>query len=362
MASIVMNNLTKSYDGEYKAVNNANLEIDEKEFCVLLGPSGCGKTTLLRMIAGLETITDGDLYLDGVHLNQVLPKDRNIAMVFQSYALYPHYSVYKNMAFGLKMKKIQKEEIDKRIKKAAEYLDLTEYLDRKPRNLSGGQQQRVALGRALVKQTKVFLMDEPLSNLDAKLRQQTRETIVKIHEDSEATTLYVTHDQVEAMTMGTKIVVMNRGVIQQMGTPEQIYEEPNNDFVAGFIGSPSINFIEGIVEEDSFISEDIKLKLTENQKDLLSDYQGKNVKLGIRPEHLYNEEDVKEDMFVSPIKMKINFIERLGAETILNGQVGSTRIVGKLAYFLKKALTDIELQVDMTKAHFFDMDTKEAIR
>lgn len=362
MANIVMKNLTKSYDGVYKAVNNVSLEIGKHEFCVLLGPSGCGKTTLLRMIAGLETITDGDLFLDEVHLNQVLPKDRNIAMVFQSYALYPHYSVYKNMAFGLKMKKIDKDEIDKRIKKAADYLDLTEYLERKPRNLSGGQQQRVALGRALVKQTEVFLMDEPLSNLDAKLRLQTRETIVKIHKDSGATTLYVTHDQVEAMTMGTKIVVMNKGVIQQTGSPEEIYEQPENVFVAGFIGSPSINFYDGQIIGNQFVTEDLKLELTSEQIERLQSYKGQVIRLGIRPEHLYIKEDVKSEMAASKVTMNVNFIERLGADTILNGYVGSSRMVSKVALFLKQEIQSIELFADMNKAHFFDVETEKVIK
>lgn len=364
MAKIIMKDLTKSYDGEYSAVNNVNLEINDNEFCVLLGPSGCGKTTLLRMIAGLESITDGDLYLNEMHMNEVMPKDRDIAMVFQSYALYPHMSVYKNMAFGLKMRKLDKKEIHDRIINAASYLGLEELLERKPRALSGGQQQRVSLGRALVKKPKVFLMDEPLSNLDAKLRHQTRETIVKIHKNADATTIYVTHDQVEAMTMGTKIVVMSKGVIQQIGTPDEIYEKPTNKFVAGFIGSPAINFVDGFIS-NGFINTKIgNFKLTELQVKKLEKYENKNVVMGIRPEHILAEDDPKfQETQNSRIEMKAGFIERLGSELIIYGDVNDERIVSKIRFSRPIHTNDmITMGIDMESLHFFDMDTELAIR
>lgn len=362
MATIVLDKLTKSYDGEYKAVNEANLTIKDKEFCVLLGPSGCGKTTLLRMIAGLESITGGELYLDKQQMNNVLPKDRDIAMVFQSYALYPHMDVYKNMAFGLKMKKVNKSEIDNRIKDAAKYLDLEQYLDRKPRNLSGGQQQRVALGRALVKKPKVFLMDEPLSNLDAKLRQQTRETIVKIHRDAAATTIYVTHDQVEAMTMGSKIVVMSKGVIQQIGTPEEIFEAPKNMFVAGFIGSPSINFVKGVYKQGVVEANSTIFRISKEQQEALSAYEGKEITMGIRPEYIFLPEENEVPKSDTYIKLKVDFIERLGSELIINGYNNVQRMVSKVRYSRKvMSGEEIEFNVDIKNIHFFDNETQLAI-
>jgi multiple sugar transport system ATP-binding protein len=363
MAKIIMKDLSKSYDGDYSAVNNVNLEINDNEFCVLLGPSGCGKTTLLRMIAGLESITDGDLYLNDMHLNEVLPKDRDIAMVFQSYALYPHMSVYKNMAFGLKMRKLDKKEIHNRIIDAANYLGLDELLERKPRALSGGQQQRVSLGRALVKKPKVFLMDEPLSNLDAKLRHQTRETIVKIHKNANATTIYVTHDQIEAMTMGTKIVVMSKGVIQQIGTPEEIYEKPTNKFVAGFIGSPAINFVDGFLKEGIVYTKIGNFKLTDEQVQKLEKYENGNLIMGIRPEHILAEDDPKYDgTLKSRINLKASFIERLGSELIIYGEVNDERVVSKIRYSQPIHTNDlIPMGLDMDFVHFFDMDTEEAI-
>ena len=364
MAKIQIKDLVKSYDGEYKAVNKVNLEIGDNDFCVLLGPSGCGKTTLLRMIAGLETITDGDIYIDGVHMNNVLPKDRDIAMVFQSYALYPHMTVYKNMAFGLKMKKVSLDEIDKRIQDAAKYLDLDEYKDRKPRNLSGGQQQRVALGRALVKKPKVFLMDEPLSNLDAKLRNQTRETIVRIHENAGATTIYVTHDQVEAMSMGTKIVVMNKGVVQQIGSPEQIFESPDNMFVEGFIGSPSINFIEGTYTKGTVTFGDMIFSVSGEQEKTLGAYEGKNIIMGIRPEFFEDLADIRQkEEDLNLISMKINFVERLGSESIINGCVSGQKVTAKIKHTRRYATDEqIEIGVKAKKVLFFDKETRQAIK
>ena len=277
MAKVELKGIGKVYDGGVRAVNNANITIEDKEFCVFVGPSGCGKSTTLRMIAGLEDITDGKLFIDGVEMNDVPPKDRDleeissgelyigdklvndvepkdrdIAMVFQNYALYPHMTVYDNMAFGLKIRKMDKAEIDRRVREAAKQLDLTQYLDRKPKALSGGQRQRVAVGRAIVRDAKVFLMDEPLSNLDAKLRVQMRSELIKLHEQLKTTTIYVTHDQIEAMTMATRIVVMKDGWIQQIGAPKEIYDFPDNVFVGGFIGTPPMNFIEGRVREDGY--------------------------------------------------------------------------------------------------------------
>ena len=358
MAIIRMENLCKSYDGKYLAVNHMNLVIKDHDFCVLLSPSGCGKTTLLRMIAGLEPITSGDLYLDDMHLNNVLPKDRNIAMVFQSYALYPHMTVYDNMAFGLKMKKTPMDKIKPRIDSACEYLLLDEYIKRKPRNLSGGQQQRVALGRALVKEPKVFLMDEPLSNLDAKLRGQTRETIVNIHERANATTIYVTHDQVEAMTMGTKIVVMNRGVMQQVGTPEEIFEKPVNLFVAGFIGSPSINLIKGKVENGRFVAPGAQCALPKVLAKNAA-LEGKAVTLGIRPEFLHiAAEDETAEITATPY-----FIERLGAELIVNSRMSDGQII--VAKVRKtaglSAGTPVQIAAETENLLLFDTETEQAI-
>lgn len=252
MAEIKMNNITKKYDGKVTAVENFNLDIDDKEFIVFVGPSGCGKSTTLRMIAGLEDITEGELYIGDRLVNDVAPKDRDIAMVFQNYALYPHMNVYDNMAFGLKLRKFKKDEIERRVKEAARILGLEQFLDRKPKALSGGQRQRVALGRAIVRDPQVFLMDEPLSNLDAKLRVQMRAEISKLHQRLQTTTIYVTHDQTEAMTMATRIVVMKDGVIQQVGTPKEVYDTPENVFVGGFIGSPAMNFLHGNLKDGAF--------------------------------------------------------------------------------------------------------------
>ena len=278
MATLKFKNINKIYDNNVQAVFDFNLEVQDKEFIVFVGPSGCGKSTTLRMVAGLEDITSGELYIDDKLVNDVAPKNRDIAMVFQSYALYPHMTVYDNMAFGLKLKKMPKAEIDKKIKEVSEILGLTDYLNRKPKALSGGQRQRVALGRAIVRNPKVFLMDEPLSNLDAKLRVQMRSEIARIHEQVGATTIYVTHDQTEAMTMASRIVVMKDGYIQQIGTPKDVYNYPNNIFVAGFIGAPAMNFINGTFEKEYFIIEgqddnaNIKIKLTKAQITLLNKY------------------------------------------------------------------------------------------
>jgi len=287
MATVQLKNICKVYDGGVKAVDNVNIDIKDRDFVVLVGPSGCGKSTTLRMVAGLEDITSGELYIDGNLVNDVPPKDRDIAMVFQNYALYPHMTVYDNMAFGLKIRKFPKEEIDQRVREAAKILEIEELLDRKPKALSGGQRQRVAVGRAIVRKPKVFLFDEPLSNLDAKLRVQMRAEISSLHNRLKATMIYVTHDQVEALTMADVIVVMKFGVIQQIGGPLDLYNNPQNKFVAGFIGSPPMNFLATTVEADGsdiYVNEGtFRVKVTEEQKKLLTPYVGKSVTFGIRP-------------------------------------------------------------------------------
>ena len=292
MATVRLVKVNKIYDGGVHAVHDFSIDIKDKEFIVFVGPSGCGKSTTLRMIAGLEEISTGDLYIDGELINNVAPKDRDIAMVFQIYALYPQMTVYKNMSYALQLRKVDKEEIDIRVREAARILKLTPYLERRPRALSGGQRQRVALGRAIVRKPKVFLMDEPLSNLDAKLKVAMRSEIVRIHEEVGATTIYVTHDQIEAMTMASRIVVMKDGFIQQIGKPNEIYRHPANMFVAGFIGTPSMNFLHGeVTDHDTFKIDDTKfeIRLTLDQQLLLKNYVGKRIVYGIRPENLIYE-------------------------------------------------------------------------
>src|SRR5690606_29050166 len=291
MAGLNLTNIKKVYDKGVVSVQDFNLEIRDKEFLVLVGPSGCGKSTTLRMIAGLEDISEGDLYIGEKRVNDVSPKDRDIAMVFQNYALYPHMNVYDNMAFGLKLRKFKKDEIDRRVKDAARILGLEAYLDRKPKALSGGQRQRVALGRAIVRDAKVFLMDEPLSNLDAKLRVQMRAEIQKLHHRLQTTTIYVTHDQTEAMTMATRLVVLKDGLIQQVGAPKEVYDKPNNIFVGGFIGSPAMNFFNGTLEEGSISLGETKVAVPEGKMKVLREqgYIGKEVVLGVRPEDIHDE-------------------------------------------------------------------------
>ncbi|MBQ5399861.1 MAG: sn-glycerol-3-phosphate ABC transporter ATP-binding protein UgpC [Treponema sp.] len=318
MAKVELKGIGKIYDGGVRAVQNANITIEDKEFCVFVGPSGCGKSTTLRMVAGLEDISEGELDIDGDLMNDVPPKDRNIAMVFQNYALYPHMSVYDNMAFGLKIRKMDKSEIQRRVDEAAKILGLTQYLDRKPKALSGGQRQRVAVGRAIVREPKVFLFDEPLSNLDAKLRVTMRGEISALHQRLQATMIYVTHDQIEAMTMGTKIVVMKDGHVQQIGEPLYLYNHPINKFVAGFIGSPPMNFMTVTVrkEGDKIVADEGSFTLvpTAEQQDALKDYVGKEVYFGVRPEDLtYQSETSGENI----MQMKVTNKEPLGAETHL---------------------------------------------
>jgi len=370
MAGVRLNHIVKKYPGNDEAtVKDFHLEIKDKEFLVLVGASGCGKSTTLRMIAGLEEITEGELYIGDRLVNDVAPKDRDIAMVFQSYALYPHMTVYQNMAFGLKLRKFKKADIDKRVREAAKILDIEHLLDRKPKALSGGQRQRVALGRAIVREPQVFLMDEPLSNLDAKLRVQMRAELSKLHKRLETTIIYVTHDQTEAMTMGDRIVVMDKGVIQQAATPEEIYHFPVNMFVAGFIGSPSMNFINGSFSDQGgslyFKAPGISVEVPEGKAKILREkgYSGKEVVLGIRPEDIHDEPLFLEGSPNSVVNAHIEVSENLGHEMYLyiNGVGPNTvtaRVDGRAGF---KEGTNVKLALDMNKAHFFDKETTVSI-
>lgn len=359
MAEIKIKHLYKIYDNDVKAVDDFNLEIKDKEFIVLVGPSGCGKSTTLRMIAGLEAISKGELYIGEKLVNNVAAKDRNIAMVFQNYALYPHMNVYENMAFGLKLRKMKKNEIKERVHNAAKILGLEEMLDRKPRAMSGGQRQRVALGRAIVRDPQLFLMDEPLSNLDAKLRVQMRSEIIKLHRRLQTTTIYVTHDQTEAMTMASRIVIMRDGVVQQVGTPKEVYELPKNMFVGGFIGSPAMNFLRGKLIDNSFKINDspIEIVLPDNKLKLLRDlgYLNKEIILGIRPEHMEKKAERKYSTF----SVTIDVAELMGAETLIYAKMGEQHFIAKLDsdhnYYPGEK---IELAFNMEKAHFFDIETE----
>lgn len=363
MANVTLKNVNKIYDNKVQAVFDFNLEIQDKEFIVFVGPSGCGKSTTLRMIAGLEEITSGDLEIDGVHMNDVPPKDRDIAMVFQSYALYPHMTVYDNMAFGLKIRKLPKDEIDARVKEAARILEITEYLNRKPKALSGGQRQRVALGRAIVRNAKVFLMDEPLSNLDAKLRVQMRAEIIKLHERMNSTTIYVTHDQTEAMTMADRIVVMKDGYIQQIGSPKEIYNNPANMFVASFVGSPAMNFLRGTYRNGSFHLPSSEIGIPDMFKDALKAYDGKEVVLGVRPEDLHYEQEIMAETYPSMcVDFHVEVGELTGHELILHGKCDEQELVAKVSsrYDINNH-SDIKLTLEGTKIHFFDPETQKTI-
>jgi multiple sugar transport system ATP-binding protein len=365
MAELKLDNIYKIYDNKVTAVEDFNLHIQDKEFIVFVGPSGCGKSTTLRMIAGLEEISKGDFYIDGKRVNDVPPKDRDIAMVFQNYALYPHMTVYDNMAFGLKLRKFPKDEIDRRVQEAAKILGLEPYLDRKPKALSGGQRQRVALGRAIVRDAKVFLMDEPLSNLDAKLRVQMRAEIAKLHRRLDTTTIYVTHDQTEAMTMATRLVVMKDGIIQQVGAPKEVYENPENVFVGGFIGSPSMNFFTGKLEEGKFTNNNSSIAIPEGKMKVLraQGYVGKDIILGVRPEDLHDEPVFIDASQGATVKATVEVSELTGAETMIYSQFEGQDFVARV-----DSRTDvtpgqvIELAFDMNKVHFFDADTESRIR
>ena len=365
MATLSLRNINKIYPNGTQAVFDFNLEIADKDFVCFVGPSGCGKTTTLRMIAGLEDISSGDLYIDGVRVNDVASKNRDIAMCFQSYALYPHMSVYDNLAFGLRLRGIDKREINHRVREASRMLGLDPYLKRKPRDLSGGQQQRVALGRAIVRHARVFLMDEPLSNLDAKLRVSTRGELTKLHKRLGATTIYVTHDQIEAMTMATKIVVMKLGRIQQVGKPKEIYDHPANVFVGGFIGTPPMNFIRGVVSEDGvFTAKDgTKVEVPTGKVELVKEkgFIGKEVYLGIRPEDIHDDQEpiMFETYPNAVVDCKVKISELLGSETNIYTEVSGDSVIASVPSRSDlKIDSEIKLVFDMNKCHFFDVESE----
>lgn len=368
MANLSLRNINKIYDNGFHAVKDFNMEIEDKEFIIFVGPSGCGKSTTLRMIAGLEEISNGTLEIDGVKMNDTLPKDRDIAMVFQNYALYPHMTIYDNMAFSLKINKMSKDEIDKKVREAAEILGITNLLDRKPKQLSGGQRQRVAMGRAIVRNPKVFLMDEPLSNLDAKLRVQMRIEISKLHQRLETTIIYVTHDQTEAMTLGTRIVVMKDGYIQQVDTPQNLYEKPVNKFVAGFIGSPEMNFIDAVVKKEgegaTLEFAGFKIKLPKDKAKALLDggYDGKTVEFGIRPEDIHDEEVFINNSPDTTFDATIKVYELLGAEVFLYFPVGDVEFTARVNPRTTARVGDtVKFALDLSKMHIFDKESGLAI-
>ena len=367
MSSLSCKNICKRYPNGFEAVKDFNLEVEDKEFIIFVGPSGCGKSTTLRMIAGLEEVSSGELIIDGKLMNDVEPKDRDIAMVFQNYALYPHMTVYQNMAFGLKMRKVPKDVIDQKVREAAKILDLEKLLDRKPKALSGGQRQRVAMGRAIVRNPKVFLMDEPLSNLDAKLRVQMRSEISALHQKLGATIIYVTHDQTEAMTLGTRIVVLKDGVIQQVDSPQRLYAEPDNLFVAGFIGSPQMNFVDAVCKINgsevtlTFDQFSVVLPPAKAQKLIDGNYDGKTVVLGIRPENI---SDDKEDVAKAACKVtaEITGYELLGAEVLLYFSVAGAKMTASVSSTTTARYGDtVELAFDANAMHVFDKDTEQTI-
>jgi len=367
MASVTLKNVFKVFDNKVVAVKDFSMDIEDKEFIILVGPSGCGKSTTLRMIAGLEEISDGEIFIEGRKVNDVAPKDRDIAMVFQNYALYPHMTVYENMAFGLKLRKVPKERIKEKVAEAARILDITYLLDRKPKALSGGQRQRVALGRAIVRDPKVFLMDEPLSNLDAKLRVQMRTEIGKLHKELQTTFIYVTHDQTEAMTMGSRIVVMKDGLMQQIASPQELYEKPCNMFVAGFIGSPQMNFINATVEKNgseiwlTFDGGKVMLPAGNASRPEVLEHVGKEVVLGIRPENIHDEESYLS-IPGSTVEVNVALTELMGAETFLYLNLGKSEITARVnPRSTAKHGDTIKIAFDANKIHLFNKDTEETI-
>ena len=367
MAEVILKSVRKEFDRDVVAVDDADIEIGDREFVVLVGPSGCGKSTTLRMIAGLEEITSGEIYIDGALVNDIPPKDRDIAMVFQNYALYPHMTVYQNMAFGLKLRKYSRDEIDQRVREAADILGIQELLNRKPKALSGGQRQRVAVGRAIVRKPKVFLFDEPLSNLDAKLRGQMRTEISKLHNQLEATMIYVTHDQTEAMTMGDRIVVMKDGRIQQIDTPLNLYNSPVNQFVAGFIGSPAMNFLVGrLVSGEGgglvFDEGSIQLALPPKSSSRLADHAGQEVVLGIRPSDIHDPDTLSEGRETVEIAAQVEVVEPMGSEVYLNLTTGRTAFVARVdPVHMPVVDQEVRLAVEIDKAHFFDRETEASL-
>ncbi|NUP88413.1 MAG: sn-glycerol-3-phosphate ABC transporter ATP-binding protein UgpC [Candidatus Sumerlaeia bacterium] len=367
MARVQLKSVWKVYPGDVVAVNEVSLDIQDKEFLVLVGPSGCGKSTTLRMVAGLEEITKGEIYIGDRLVNDVAPKDRDIAMVFQNYALYPHMTVYDNMAFGLKLRKFPKHEIKARVQEAARILGIENLLDRKPKALSGGQRQRVAVGRAIVRQPAVFLFDEPLSNLDAKLRVQMRTEISKLHSRLQATMIYVTHDQVEAMTMGDRIVVMKDGVVQQVADPISLYDSPANKFVAGFIGSPPMNFMDGTIEGNGggpvFQEGSVSLTLPPKFKDALAAYKGRRVVFGIRPEDIMDPgTQATEAPGMAKVAAQVEVIEPMGAEIYLYLTTGKNPFIARVDPHVQARIDESKtLVMDLNKAHFFDPETERVI-
>ena len=368
MASLSLKNVCKKYPNGFEAVKDFNLEVEDKEFIIFVGPSGCGKSTTLRMIAGLEEISSGELSIDGRVVNDVEPKDRDIAMVFQNYALYPHMTVFDNMAFGLKLRKVPKDEIKKKVEEAAKILDLEKLLDRKPKALSGGQRQRVAMGRAIVRNPKVFLMDEPLSNLDAKLRVQMRSEIASLHNRLKATIIYVTHDQTEAMTLGTRIVVLKDGVIMQVDSPQKLYNEPNNLFVAGFIGSPQMNFIDAVCKVEgervtlNFEKTSVVLPPAKAKKLIDGGYNGKTVVMGIRPEDIGDSQIEIEAHKDTVFETDVTGYELLGSEVLLYFNVAGTAMTAKVDSRTTARMGDhITLAIDPEKIHCFDKETELTI-
>ena len=378
MAGVSFKNITKIFGKDVKAVDNLNLEINDQEFMVLVGPSGCGKTTALRMIAGLEEATSGDLMIGEVRVNDVPPKDRDIAMVFQNYALYPHMTVYDNIAFGLRLRELKgffwqvthageakkiKEDIDRRVHDAAKMLDIDHLLHRKPKELSGGQRQRVALGRAIVRKPKVFLMDEPLSNLDAKLRIQTRAELIRLHRQLGITTIYVTHDQVEAMTMGQRIAVMSNGVLQQCDEPEKVYNQPANKFVAGFVGAPPMNFLEASISGGEADTGSLKVKLKTGHP--AASMEGKRVWLGVRPEDIYDVNNAGS-LIVNEgntFEAKVDVLEKLGAEDTAYLVAGDKNLIATLDPATRiEAGANAKFAIDLDKLHVFDFESEQAIR
>ena len=367
MARVCFEQVTKKYENGFIAVKNLNFEVAEGEFLVLVGPSGCGKTTSLRMLAGLETISDGKIYIGDRNVSNIPSKDRNIAMVFQSYALYPHMSVFDNMAFSLELQGYSKNETKQRVQAAAQQLGIEQLLDRKPKQLSGGQRQRVAVGRAIVRKPTVFLMDEPLSNLDAKLRTQARVELSKLHKDLATTFIYVTHDQVEAMTMGTRIVVLNGGILQQIDTPQNLYENPTNVFVAGFMGSPAMNFLEGIVRQDgdslSIQTKCLKIPIPKEQRLRYQEYIGKEITFGIRPENIYSEEFLPPKTAPFPVKAKTTVVEMMGHEaivycTLADGQELVARVDPRSHFVPENTVT---LLFDLNRFHLFDKEQEHRL-
>ena len=365
MAGVLLDHVTKKYS-EVTAVSDLNIQIQDREFLVLVGPSGCGKSTALRMIAGLEEITGGDIYIGDRRVNDVAPKDRDIAMVFQSYALYPHMSVYDNMAFGLKLRKRPKQEIERRVKEAADLLGLQNLLQRKPKQLSGGQRQRVALGRAIVREPQVFLMDEPLSNLDAKLRVETRAGLIKLHQRLQTTTVYVTHDQVEAMTMGHRIAVMRDGVLQQLDTPQNLYDRPSNLFVAGFIGSPAMNFFPGqLAAENGELwvqTSGLRLKVPEAKRSQLSGVNGREVVFGVRPEHIHHRSEVREVNAGQTANVKVSVVEPLGSEVFAYLSANGHEFIARMDASAKPTPGEtVETVFETDRLHIFDKETEQAL-